>query len=78
MVNTSMLPGIPTMEGIPKQEPAAINTKRPPAKMEGAIKGRVTSIKVRMGEAPETRAASSKVGSIFSIAREMVMKAKGE
>ena len=46
--------------------------------MEGAIKGRVTSIKVRMGEAPETRAASSKVGSIFSIAREMVMKAKGE
>ena len=55
-----------------------MNTKRPPAKMEGAIKGKVTSSRVRSGEAPDTRAASSKVGSIFSIAREMVMNAKGE
>ena len=55
-----------------------MNTKRPPAKMEGAIKGRVTSRTVRKGEAPDTRAASSKVGSIFSIAREIVIKAKGE
>ena len=66
------------MAGIPKQEPAAMKTNRPPAKILGAIKGKVTSTKVRRGEAPETRAASSSVGSIFSIAREMVIKAKGE
>ena len=55
-----------------------MKTNRPPAKILGAIKGKVTSTRVRRGEAPETRAASSSVGSIFSIAREMVIKAKGE
>ena len=66
------------MAGIPKQEPAAINTNTPPAKILGAIKGKVTSRNVLSGEAPEIRAASSNVGSIFSIAREIVIKANGE
>ena len=55
-----------------------MNTRRPPARMEGAIRGNVTSIRVRNGEEPETLAASSSVGSIFSIAREIVIKANGE
>ena len=78
VVITSMLPGIPTMAGIPKQEPAAMNTRRPPARILGAVRGRVTSMRVRSGLAPLMRAASSSVGSIFSIAREMVINAKGE
>ena len=55
-----------------------MNTSRPPATMEGIIRGSVTSFSVRRGDEPEIRAASSRVGSIFSMAREMVMKAKGE
>ena len=37
--------------------------------------GRVMVATVLSGEAPLMRAASSKEGSIFSMAREMVMKA---
>lgn len=55
-----------------------MNTSRPPARILGAVRGRVTSIRVRSGPAPLMRAASSRVGSIFSMAREMVIKAKGE
>ena len=55
-----------------------MNTSRPPATMEGIIRGNVTSHRVFKGEEPEMRAASSRVGSIFSIAREIVMNAKGE
>jgi hypothetical protein len=43
--------------------------------MLGAIIGRVTVNRVLMGDAPEMRAASSREGSIFSIALEMVIKA---
>ena len=78
VVITSILPGMPTIAGMPKQEAAAMNTSRPPATMDGIIRGRVTSHSVFSGEDPEIRAASSRVGSIFSMAREMVMKAKGE
>ena len=78
VVSTSMFPGIPTMAGIPKQEPAPMNTRSPPARMLGAIRGRVTSHRALRGDAPAIREASSRVGSIFSMAREMVMKAKGE
>ena len=78
VVRTSMLPGMPTIAGIPKAEPAPMKTKRPPARILGAMSGSVTSHRTRSGEAPETREASSSVGSIFSMAREMVIKAKGE
>ena len=78
VVSTSIFAGMPTMEGMPKQEPAAMKTSRPPAKILGNIKGKVTSQSVRSGEAPEIRAASSRVGSIFSNALEIVIKAKGE
>ena len=37
--------------------------------------GRVTVNSVFSGDAPDTRLASSRVGSIFSMAREMVMNA---
>ena len=54
-----------------------MNTRMPPAKMLGYISGIVTFQSVRSGEAPDTREASSSVGSIFSIAREIVIKANG-
>ena len=45
--------------------------------MEGIMSGIVTVNTVRSGEAPETRAASSRDGSIFSMARESVINAYG-
>ncbi len=42
---------------------------------DGVIMGNVTRATVVSGDAPDTRDASSREGSIFSIAREMVMKA---
>ena len=52
-----------------------MNTSRAPAISEGVVMGRVTFSTVIMGEAPEMRLASSSEGSIFSMAREMVMNA---
>ena len=54
---------------------AQTNTSNAPAMRLGVIMGRVTVNTVFRGDAPETRAASSREGSIFSMAREMVMNA---
>ena len=43
--------------------------------MLGSISGSVTVIRVLKGEAPEIREASSRDGSIFSMALEMVINA---
>ena len=54
---------------------AATKTSSAPAIRLGVIMGRVTRNTVSRGDAPEMRLASSRLGSIFSMAREMVMKA---
>ena len=72
-----MLAGIPMMEGVPNAEATPMNTSTPPARILGYIRGIVTFHKVRSGEAPDIREASSSVGSIFSMAREIVIKANG-
>ena len=52
-----------------------MNTSSAPEMSEGIISGRVTVATVLKGEAPEMWLASSREGSIFSMARLMVMKA---
>jgi len=52
-----------------------MNTKRPAAIIDGSIIGNVTVITVLRGDAPEILEASSRDGSIFSSAREIVIKA---
>ena len=54
---------------------AHTNTSSAPAIRLGVIMGSVMVNTVRSGDAPDTRAASSREGSIFSMARDRVMNA---
>ena len=54
---------------------ALTNTSSAPAMSEGIIMGRVMVNRVLRGDPPLMRLASSKEGSIFSMARLMVIKA---
>ena len=54
---------------------ALTNTSSAPEISDGSIIGSVTVNTVLRGEAPLTRLASSRDGSIFSMARLMVIKA---
>ena len=65
------------MAGIPNAEAAAIKTNSAAAIMLGIIIGTVIVRKMCSGLAPDIRAASSSDGSIFSIAREIVINAYG-